>query len=70
LAARIGASTLYLIYAKEPFEAVEREITAEREKEEEPELWEVVDSEHHTLDKVRVKRLKELVNIGFKLSIH
>ena len=70
MAARIGASTLYLIYAKEPFEAVEREITAEREKEEEPELWEVVDSEHHTLDKVRVKRLKELVNIGFKLSIH
>jgi len=70
LVTRIGASTLYLVYAKEPFEAVKREITAERDEGEEPELWEVVDSEHHALDKVRINRLKELVSIGFKLSLH
>jgi len=68
LSARIGASTLYLIYAKEPFEAIEQEITTERE--EKPELWEVVDSEHHALDKMRIKRLKELVSVGYKLSLH
>jgi len=68
LSARIGASTLYLIYAREPFEAIEREITAERE--EKPELWEVFDSLHHALDKMRIKRLKELVGVGYKLSLH
>ncbi len=68
MSARIGASTLYLIYAKEPFEAIEQEITTERE--EKPELWEVVDSEHHALDKMRIKRLKELVSVGYKLSLH
>ena len=68
LSARIGASTLYLIYAREPFEAIEREITAERE--EKPELWEVFDSLHHALDEMRIKRLKELVGVGYKLSLH
>ena len=70
LATHVGASTLYLLYAKEPFEAVEREITAERDEGEEPKLWEVVDSEHHALDKVRVNRLKDLVSVGYKLSLH
>lgn len=68
MATQIGASTLYLIYAKEPFETIEREITTERE--EGPELWEVVDSEHHALDKMRIKRLRELVSVGYKLSLH
>lgn len=67
MATYVGASTLYLVYAKEPFEAVEREVTAEREG---PDLWEVVDSEHHALDKVRINRLKGLVSAGFRISIH
>lgn len=66
----IGASTLYLVYTKEPFEAVEREILLEREKDETPELWEVVDSEHHTLDKQRIRGLREVVSLGFKLTLH
>jgi len=70
LPAYAGASTLYLVHAKEPFEALERQITAERSREEEPDIWEVVDSEHHSLDKSRVGKLKDLVSIGFKMSLH
>ncbi|MEM3073242.1 MAG: hypothetical protein QXK20_00720, partial [Nitrososphaerales archaeon] len=65
-----GVSTLYLIHMREPFEAVEREILFEREDAEKPDLWEVVDSEHHALDKKRINSLKELVSVGFKLTIH
>ena len=70
LIAYVGASTLYLVRAKEPFEVLEHVISAERSREEEPDLWEVVDSEHHSLDKLRVSRLKGLVGIGFKMSLH
>lgn len=65
-----GVSTLYLIYKREPFEAVEREIVVEREDAEEPEIWEVVDSEHHSLDRQRIKKLRDLVSSGFKVTLH
>ena len=67
---RIGLSTLYLQFYGRPFDQIPADLRMDREEAERPEVWEIIDSSPHTLDRDRLKILGQFVKQGYRFTIH
>ncbi|MGQ9468782.1 MAG: sugar phosphate isomerase/epimerase family protein [Nitrososphaerales archaeon] len=66
----VGLSALYLVLKGEPFENLIKDITSEREGNEKPDVWEIVDEAHHSLIDKNLKSIQDLSSQGYSFTVH
>ena len=66
----VGLSALYLLLKEEPFENLIRDITSEREENENPDVWEIVDETSHSLIHKNLKSIQDLSSQGYSFTVH
>ncbi|MGQ9718410.1 MAG: sugar phosphate isomerase/epimerase family protein [Nitrososphaerales archaeon] len=66
----VGLSTLYIILREEPFEHVVRDVEYEREEDERPDVWEIVDDAQHPLTHDNLRLVQGLYSQGYSFTIH
>jgi len=66
----VGLSALYIILKGEPFENLIKDITSEREKNENPDVWEIVDEDQHSLIHKNLKSIQDLSSQGYFFTVH
>jgi len=66
----VGLSTLYMLLKGEPFENLIRDITSEREENENPDIWEIVDENPHSLIQKNLKSIQDLSSQGYSFTVH
>lgn len=66
----VGLSAFYIIIKGEPFEDLIKDITFEREKKENPDVWELVDEVNHSLTYKNLKFIQDLSSQGYLFTVH
>lgn len=66
----IGLSTLYMVLKGEPFEDLIKDILSEREEDENPDVWEIVDEAQHSLIHKNLKSIQDLSSQGYSFTVH
>jgi len=66
----VGLSSLYIVLKGEPFENLIRDITTEREENENPDVWEIVDEVDHSLIDKNLRSIQDLSSQGYSFTVH
>ncbi|MCP8307874.1 MAG: sugar phosphate isomerase/epimerase [archaeon] len=66
----VGLSALYILLKGEPFENLIKDITSEREENENPDVWEIVDESNHSLTHKNLKSIQDLSSQGYSFTVH
>ncbi len=66
----VGLSALYVQLKGELFENLIRDITSEREENENPDVWEIVDEAPHSLVQKNLKSIQDLSSQGYSFTVH